>query len=516
MAHPILDMSTAPQRFIASLSKHVGAEEFAALEACLNCRQCGSACAWYLATGDEKLHPKYKKDFIRDVYARHIQPAGRIAQRLGLAQPLTVDELREHMSSFWQCTTCGRCSLACPLSLNNRAVVRAGRAAFSDSGIIEDNSVLNTVYVGSRDYRHSFALTRNQVFARLGLFLLTEGIDAPFDVVGADCLFVCTAAGNTRFPDFGVAVPKLLNAAKVRYTLSSRLTDTGTDIEHVLVSRELSRAMLLEVEHEAQRLQVSKVVISECGCDVRTFYVEAGDILGRPFALPVESIDSVLLNCIQSGDLPVDRVTESVTFHDPCKVTRLTGLGELERQLLARVAENVVEMEPHGERNYCCNGGTGPLRLPELAPLRRLASKFKAEQIRATHAKRVVTPCAVCMLSLTDICSHYELGPKGQRMAYLTFEVVAEASLAALTRLGQAARLRSPAVFEDMSASEVRSHGVIGLMDVITRNSDYPAVYQWLIKDEIVNRFCAAHSQTSEHLNAMRPVEESAALGARQ
>lgn len=498
-------MSSVSRRFVTALAEHLGAEEFTALEACLNCRQCGSACAWYLATGDDKLHPKYKKDFIRDVYARHITPAGRLAQWLGLSNALTTEELREHLASFWHCTTCGRCSLACPLSLNNRAIVRAGRAAFSDSGLIEENAVLNTVYVGSRDLRHSFSLTPNQVFARLGLFLLNEGVEVPFDVVGADCLFVCTAAGNTRFPDYGINVPKLLNAARVRYTLSSRLTDTGTDIEHVLVSRELSRTMLLEVEQEAQRLKAGKVVISECGCDVRTFYVEAGNILGRPFALPVESLDSLLLACIKAGALPVDRVTDTVTFHDPCKVTRLTGLGELERELLSLVAANVVEMEPHGERNYCCNGGTGPLRLPEVAPLRRRISRFKAEQIRATQAARIVTPCAVCMLSLADICTHYELSPKGTRMAYLTFELVAEAVEAALTRLGQRARMLYPAVFDGMSPNEVRSHGITGLINGITHAADFPAVYQWLSQDEIVNRYCATHPEAVAQLRALQP-----------
>lgn len=403
------------------------------------------------------------------------------------------------------CTTCGRCSLACPLSLNNRAVVRAGRAAYSDSGLVEENPVLKTVYIGSRDYRHSFALTRNQVFARLGLFMLNEGIEAPFDVTGADCLFVCTAAGNARFPDYGISIPKLLNAAGVKYTLSSRLTDTGTDIEHVLVSHELSRAMLLDVEHEAQRLDVGKVVISECGCDVRTFYVEAGNILGRPFALPIESIDSLLLNCIKSGALPVDRITERVTFHDPCKVTRLTGLGELERELLSLVASNIVEMEPHGERNYCCNGGTGPLRLPELVQLRRRVSSFKAEQIRATQAVRVVTPCAVCMLSLADICNHYGLCSQGKRMAYLTFELVAEAAEAALVRLGQERRMCTPATLDSMSPPQAQLHGIARVIDDLVHGAGYAEVYEWLVSDEIVKRYCATHPTALERLGSLRP-----------
>jgi len=66
-----------------------------------------------------------------------------------------------------------------------------------------------------------------------------------------------------------------LNAAQINYTISSKVTDTGTEIDHIAVHHELSKVMLEEWEQAAEELQSKYVIVAECGCDVRTMYVEA-------------------------------------------------------------------------------------------------------------------------------------------------------------------------------------------------------------------------------------------------
>jgi Fe-S oxidoreductase len=484
---------TKVELFIASLKKNMHAEEFMAIEACLNCRSCGYACAWYLAAGDKTLHPKYKKDFIRKIYYQYIHPVGRLSTALGLAPPLTEDTLRRYMPYFWKCTTCGRCTLSCPLGLSNRSIMRLARTAFCDSGLIADNPVLKEIHENSRDFRHSFALSPEKILLRYVLFLTCEKILVPFDVEGADYLYLGTAAENTKFPDFGVKVPMILNAAGILYTYSARLIDTGTDIEHVVVHRELSKEMLEDVELEAGRLRAKAVLISECGCDIRTFYIEAGSILGRPFKFPVQSMDSLLLQMIKTGAIPVERVPGRITFHDPCKVVRLAGMGDMERELLNHVAETIIEMSPNREYNYCCNGGTGPLRLPENTPLRRQISQIKANQIKATQAARVVTPCAVCMLTLEDICQTYKLNGKAERMSFMTFELVYEAMDRALERNGQVERKCLPGVFNNMTEEFIFTHSAAGILDKMGQKADMPALVRWLSQDAVTARYVKAH-----------------------
>lgn len=485
--------SNPVELFLASLKKHLGAEELLAMDACLDCRNCGSGCAWYLATGDDTLHPKYKKDFIRNVYHAHIHPIGRMATAMGIRPPLTEETLHQYLPYFWKCTTCGRCTLSCPLGLSNRSVFRLARTAFCDSGLIKENPALNEVVEGSRNVRHSFAIPKEKLLLRYGLFLAHEKTIIPMDLPEADYLYAPSAVENTRFPDFAVKIPQILNAAHVSYTFSSRLTDTGTDAEHVVVDRDLSREMLEDVEHEADRLSVRRVLISECGCDVRTFYIDAESILGRPFKYPVQSIDSLMLELLQSGALPVEKVPTRITLHDPCTVVRLSGMGRLERELLNRVASDIIEMSPKGRYNYCCNGGTGPLRLSENSQLRREISQIKANQIHETSAEKVVTPCAVCMLTLEDICRTYKLSPSGQRMSFMTFELVHEAMQRALGRTGQFSRTQLPAAFRYESPEFIFNHSMAGLIGKISDSSDMTALFQWLANDPVTTRYFMEH-----------------------
>jgi Fe-S oxidoreductase len=476
------------ERFVESVQRNMTAESLLALDACLDCRQCGSACAWYLETGDEHLHPRYKIDFIREVYRRHVTLAGRLGKRLGLVPPLSEERLRDRMPSFWKCATCGRCTLACPLGLSNRSVVRLARGAFCDAGLTRENPTLREIDDFSRGARHSFGLSANRIHLRLGLLLTREGVEIPFDVPAAEFLYAPSAVVNTRLPDYGVKIPKLLNAAGVRYTYSSRLNDTGTDVEYVTVNRTLSRTILKEVEAEGERLGVRTLLLSECGCDLRTFYVDAGRILGRPFRLAVQSLDSLLLRTVRSGVLPVEKLAGRVTYHDPCTVTRLTGLGRLGRELLACVTEQVREMRPDGAYNYCCNGGAGMLRLAENRELRRRVSRLKAQQIRATQAERVITPCAVCMLSLEDICQSYHLAPPAARMSFMLFEQVYEAAERALRRRGELERFRTPAAFAGASPKFVYRHGLAGRLQEIRCSAAFATDLEWLRQDETVRR----------------------------
>jgi len=480
-------MDDSVRKFVDTLRTELHAEALVALEACLDCRQCGSACAWYLGTGDPALHPKHKTDFLRQAYRRSCNPLGWL--RGGPA--LSEQRLREALPTFWKCTTCGRCTLACPLGLSNRSVIRLARAAFARSGLILETPALRQVFEGSRDQRHSFALSRDRIHLRMGFILHHAGIEIPFDVPRADFMYVGSAVGNTRFPDLDIAIPAMLNAAGMSYTISSRLTDTGTDIEHVVVDRELSRTMLLEVEAEALRLQVPTVVISECGCDVRTFYIEAAELLGRPLAVRVQAIDSLLLQLIGSGDLPVKRVPGRVTLHDPCKLTRLSGLGDLARELAGQVTGELVEMSPNRERNYCCNGGTGPLRMPENNDLRRHISRIKADQIRATGASRVVTPCAVCMLTLEDVCQTYGLAPPGGRGSFLLSELVYEGALAALDARGARDRIRMPALLREPKLAG--GHSMAARIRQLANAPGFAADLAWLRADAVLHRYLRAN-----------------------
>ncbi|MFP4436732.1 MAG: (Fe-S)-binding protein [Chloroflexaceae bacterium] len=508
-------MEAEMRRFVESLERQLTPEDIVNLEACMDCKLCGNACAWYLGTNEEKLHPTYKTNFVRDIYKRYMTIEGKVAGAMGLIPTPTVADLREHMEYFWKCTACGRCTLACPAGISTRSLVRMARAAYTDAGLSRENPTLNSIIENLETKMHSFGLSREQILARYSLFLCSQNIEMAVDIEGADILFVCPSAANTKIPDYATKIMAILNAADVNYTVSSRLLETGTEADHVIVHHELARMILEAWEAEAERLGVQQVMVAECGCDTRSLFFEATELLGRPFKFPIILFDPMILEYIKDGRLPVEKVDSSITLHDPCHSTRLAGIGDAMRELLNRLTTNFIEMTPNREYNYCCNGGAGGMRLPENAPVRRQVSTIKANQIKNSGADYVTTPCVVCMLTLDDTCQTYNLGKnsEGTRAATMLFEVLYEAMYKALEQRGELDRMRTPIGLQNCSAAYFQEHSAAGKVACLMQHEEAASVLAWLEADAVVQRFFAEHPEGVAQLETFKALHARAQEG---
>ena len=82
-----------------------------------------------------------------------------------------------------------------------------------------------------------------------------------------------------------------------------------------------------------------------------------------------------------------------------------------------------VEMNPYGNDNLCCGGGGGQLAMSEYNERRMNIAKLKADQIKATGAKVLVSPCHNCVDQLTQINVTFKLNVQIKTVA----EIVADA-----------------------------------------------------------------------------------------
>lgn len=69
-------------------------------------------------------------------------------------------------------------------------------------------------------------------------------------------------------------------------------------------------------------------------------------------------------------------------------------------------------MTPNRAKNWCCGGGGGLVAEDEFNALRMKSGEKKLEQIKATGATIVVTPCENCRLQLEGLREHYKLDYK--------------------------------------------------------------------------------------------------------
>ncbi len=71
--------------------------------------------------------------------------------------------------------------------------------------------------------------------------------------------------------------------------------------------------------------------------------------------------------------------------------------------------ENFVDTWPNKSNNFCCGGGGGFLQAG-LKSARQKYGKIKHDQIMATGAKYVITPCHNCHSQVHDLSHHFEGG----------------------------------------------------------------------------------------------------------
>jgi Fe-S oxidoreductase/ActR/RegA family two-component response regulator len=162
---------------------------------------------------------------------------------------------------------------------------------------------------------------------------------------------------------------------------------------------------------KARELGVEKIVISECGHGFRSTRFEGVNWAGESEPVPMETSVLTMLNYIKEGKIKVDptKNPEKMTFHDSCNNARSGGFFEEPRELLRLVSQDFQEMYPNRAEGFCCTGGGGAMSMSEYTPRRLESAKIKADQIRATGAKTVVTSCHNCVDGLNDLIKHYEL-----------------------------------------------------------------------------------------------------------
>jgi len=106
------------------------------------------------------------------------------------------------------------------------------------------------------------------------------------------------------------------------------------------------------------------------------------------------------------------------------------------------VVTEFQEMYPNRAENYCCSGGGGAMSMSEYTPLRLKAGKVKADQLKATGAKIVVTTCHNCVDALTDVIRHYKLGMKvAQLVNLVSSALVIEEKISGVPEILQPAAL---------------------------------------------------------------------------
>jgi Fe-S oxidoreductase len=389
----------------------------AGFQACVHCGLCADSCHYFLATGDPKMTPAYRLEQIRRIYRRHFDWLGRVAPWWVGAEDLTEKALNELVeTAFGTCTACGRCTMNCTVGVNMGLVTRLVRSMLAEAGRVPAG-LQATVDVALRT-GNQMAITGEEMAETVQW--LEEELQAdlgdptarmPLDKAGARVLYAINPREAKYFPLAMLAVAKVFHVVGEDWTLSRTAFD-ATNYGLFSGDDEAARAIARRLADEVARLGVGVLVMTECGHGYRAMRWEAENWLGKRFTFPVVHVLELFQRYLRQRRLRLNpsRNPKPVTLHDPCNLVRHGGVVEPQRELLRAAALDFREMTPNREQNFCCGGGGGMLAMTEYARRRVEAGRIKAEQIRATGAKVVATPCHNCIDQLMDLNKAYKLG----------------------------------------------------------------------------------------------------------
>ena len=424
------DLTERKQKALDFLNSHLNAKLITALNSCVHCGLCGTSCQYYIALKEEKYMPAAKVDLVAGIYRRYHTFAGKVFPKLTGTHELdeeTIDKMVDTL--FGACTMCGRCVAHCSVGVDIPFVVRTGRMMLQQMGLVPKSiqstvdAALNTgnnMAISKQDFIDTITWLNDDLQYEVN----DDNATIPLNQSGVKMLYTVNPREPKFFPLSISAIAKVFYLAKESWTLSTDYYDI-TNYAYFVGDEEGARVITERLVNEAIKYGADTIILGECGHGSRAMRWEGPNWMKEKY--PVKTITAVelLAQYIRDGRIKPDKtkITDLVTIHDPCNLVRNGGVIEEQRYIVNACCSNFVEMNPNREDNFCCGGGGGQLAMSEYNERRMKIGKIKADQIRATGAKIVVTPCHNCVDQLNSINLEYKLGVTIKTIA----EIVADA-----------------------------------------------------------------------------------------
>ncbi len=386
------------------------------MNSCVHCGLCANSCVYYKASPEAKYIPATKVDLVASIYRRYKTFTGKTFPQLVGARKLdneTADEMVDLL--FGACTMCGRCVSHCSIGVDISYVVRKGREMLSNMDMVPESlqSTINSALKTGNNMAiptEEFVETLQWLEEDLQFEVDDDDANIPLDEKGKDILYTLNPREPKFFPLSISAMAKVFHTAKESWTISTKMYDI-TNYAYYSGNLEESAIIAKRLYNEMENLEAKKCVLAECGHGSRAFRWEGPNYIKKEYPFEVLTSVELLAGYIRDGRIKVDpeKTPQKVTLHDPCNLVRSGGIWKEQRYIINSCVKDFVEMNPHGIDNLCCGGGGGQLAMSEYNERRMAIGKLKADQIKATGATIVATPCHNCVDQLTQLNITYKL-----------------------------------------------------------------------------------------------------------
>lgn len=375
------------------------------LNTCVHCGLCSDACHWFLSNDrDPRFSPVGKVK----------QTLWELIKRKGRVSPDFIKDCSR--ISHTECNVCRRCSMYCPFGIDIAYQMLLVRRICSELGVVPQFL---------QDTVNSHAVTLNQMWVKQDEWVDTlqwqeedaraevKGARIPLDRDGADVFYSVIAPEPKILAQLIGNMAQIMRVAGVDWTMPS--FDGWDNSNMAMYSGDFETMGRVERAHHdaAMELHCKRIVMGECGHAFRGAVYDGPKWLGwrQP---PVQVIHAVEFyhELLFSGKIKITHKFEQpVTVQEPCNIVRGRGLGQKLREIIEFTCSDFRPPEPGFEHNYCCGAGGGVINCgPPWKRSRVEGNLVKAEQLQATGAHVVITPCHNCHSGIEDVIGYYKLG----------------------------------------------------------------------------------------------------------
>lgn len=393
-------------------------------EGCMRCGRCVSVCPAF--NTDKPLMPR---DVVRDI-RDYMENKAKIAidadgttkiipDEEYTGPPLIGDTIDK--DTIWACTTCMACVDICPayvLQFPKLIELRRYMVMMESDFPAEVLDVFKGMENNSNPWSIG-AHTRAD---------WAKGIDVPLmsEKGEAEYLFYvgCAGAFDDLNKKVATSLVALFNAAGLDYAILGTEEGCCGDSAKKIGNEYLYQTLAMTNIEIFNGYNVKKI-ITICPHGFNTLKKDYKELGGD---YEVYHYTEILDNLIKQGKITLTKPIEglgTITLHDSCYLGRYNNVYEQPRNIINSLKSgNLVEMEDHHEKSFCCGAGGGRMWMEETLGSR--INQKRTREVMDSGAKTVCTACPFCYTMLSDGIKELEL--EDQLQAFDIAELVFKAA----------------------------------------------------------------------------------------
>jgi Fe-S oxidoreductase len=373
------------------------------LEACTACGRCQDVCPAYLSQkplSPKKMTQDLKEHLWREAPVFLSTPPEKRDPPPIIGTTVTEEEL-------WACTACMACEEVCPVYVE-QIIRNIDLRRYLVLMETKFPSGLKPVFKNLMNNKNPWGMSRGlraEWAKPLKASMLSKGADR-----GILFWVGCAGSFDDRNIEVAISLVSILQSLGIPFWILGTEEECCGDPARRTGNEYLFQTVAQTNIEVLNKYQVKQIltICPHCFHTLKNEYPQFG---GK---FQVLHYTQFLADLLSQGKLKFTKpVHKVIAYHDSCYLGRGNQIYEAPRKILRAIpGVQLMEMERHGNRSFCCGAGGGRMWLEENIGKR--INQMRAIQALETKAVWVGTACPYCLTMLRDGIK--EIG-QGENMA---------------------------------------------------------------------------------------------------